>query len=96
MAKLPINYRQTPNRPAANFRPQRPRFRFRSALILVPLSLIFAAWVLNRIKPSITTWYELFVLLGIRDYRRASMVVALGLTLLAILLIIKILTRKKR
>jgi hypothetical protein len=95
MAKIPNIYRRPANRPMGPFRPRKPRFMLHPNLILIPLVLIFAAWLLNRIRPSIT-WYEIFIFLGIRDYRRASMVVVLGLTLLAILLIKKILTRNKR
>ena len=95
MAKLPINYRQPLNRPTAHFQPRRPRFRFRPALILVPLSLIFAAWVLNRIRPVIG-WDDIMDLLGIRNRQRASMVIVLGLTLLAILLIKRILGKNRQ
>jgi len=88
MAKVPNIYRTPVNRPTSPVR--LPRLRLRSSLLLVPLCLLFAAWVLNRIRPSIT-WSWLLYVLGVRDYQRASMVIVLGITLSAILLIKRIL-----
>lgn len=93
MAKIPNIYRQPRNQPRRPFRPR--RLRFRSSLLLVPLALLLAAWVLNRIRPSVS-WGEIFYFLGVRNYQRASMVTVLALTLLAILLIKRILRRNRR
>jgi hypothetical protein len=95
MAKRPNINRQTGRQPMVYLRPRKPRFRFRSSLVLVPLALLLAAWVLNRIDPAIS-WDNILFMLGVRNRQRASMLIVLALTLLAILLIKRILGKNRR
>ena len=95
MAKRQDIQSQVQRQPVIPPRPQRQRRRFNSSLVLVPLSLLFAAWVLNRIKPAIGV-SDIVNVLGIRNRERASMLIVLALTLLAILAIVRILRRSRR
>jgi hypothetical protein len=90
MAKRQIIQEQRKNQHVIPQRPQKPKSRFRSSLFLVPMSLLVAAWFLSSIRPSIS-WSGILYMLGIRNRERASMLIVLGITLLAILVIKRIL-----
>ncbi len=87
MAMIPNYQGQNRNRRRVFIRPRQPRFRW--ALVLVPLACLFAAWVLNNIKPTLE-WDDISRSLGVRNHGRYSMLAVLGLLLLGILAVIRI------
>jgi len=95
MAKRQDINRQLQMQSVTPVRPQRQSHSFRSSLILVPLSLLTAAWILNRIDPAIT-WGDIMYILGIQNRERASMLIVLALTLMAILAIRWVLRGNKK
>ncbi|HEG43333.1 MAG TPA: hypothetical protein ENH94_04705 [Phycisphaerales bacterium] len=96
MAKIPRNYKQFRNQPAFYRPPRKPRFEFRWAIVLVPLALIFATWVLNSIRPIIG-WDDIMDLLAVKGGRqRYSMLAILGLTCLGYLTIKRIVENDRK
>jgi hypothetical protein len=87
MAMIPNYQGQNRNRRRVFIRPRQPRFRW--ALVLVPLAIIFAVWVLNNIEPTLD-WDDVSNFLGVRNRGRYSMLAALGLLLLGILFVIRL------
>jgi hypothetical protein len=93
MAKTQDHQMRDSRRPAVSLPPPRPRHRLRASLVLVPMSLLLAAWVLNRVQPAMR-WPDILQLLGVRDRQRFSMLAVLILTLAAIWFVKRIWVRK--
>jgi len=87
MARIPNYQGQNRNRRRVYIRSRQPRFRW--ALVLVPLGLILASWVLSNIEPTLD-WDNISNFLGVRNRGRYSMLAALGLLLVGILAVIRI------
>lgn len=77
--------------------PRRPRAkpRFRWSIVLVPLALLFAAWVIGNVKPA-GTWADVLDFLRVRHRERYSMLACSGLVVICVVLIARILGSTKK
>jgi hypothetical protein len=95
MAKTKNDVGRNDDQPDVLLQPPRPRRRLRPDLVLVPLALALAAWILGSIQPAIV-WDDILRQLPIpeQDKERFSMLIVLILTCSAILLIKHIVERR--
>ncbi len=71
-------------------RPHRPRTTVRWSVLLVPLAILFAAWVISGIQPA-GTWKEVMDFLHVKNRERYTQLACLGVALIAIVAIARVL-----
>jgi len=76
-------------------RKPRPRPRFRWSIVLVPLALLFAAWVLGNSRPA-GTWHEIMECLHVRNAERYTRLACLGVLVVCIVLVVRILDHGRK
>ena len=95
MSKMPIypgnQYQRMP--PPTPPEPEKPKYRFRVAWVLVPLVCIFAWWILSNVSP-VFGWDEIMSMLSVVNTQRYTKLACLFAILLAVVCIVKIIGSK--